>query len=379
MPPWQLEEFTRERVERARLLLAEPGEQQGSADLQRYVKSMDWVVALHRTFISEDGEARRGVSERERLQLESLAMAYIMDPPSSQALVSESPNSPLFKAGHASVEQLAQHWACSEGAAQELEQWQRAAGLDPLLTAAGAQRLALLPGEFAACRVIAAGSSSPELARSMAVAAEQASACLAALQPGNACYLWKHASALGRLERFAEAAAAYRRALAATEGSKDYFVPLRTASLLIDLLMGGAESPRWDLGEVRRLLGLVQRMLPLCKPWLPRQAYDVEKSDLAKLEGHLKRLAAQHPGQMRLPAQEDVQHGSAVLAMQAVVPACAACGKEVLSLRACSACRSVSYCSRECQMRHWRAPGSGYKAECSTLAAAQRGGAGSGS
>ena len=34
MAPWQLEEFTREKVERARRLLAEPGEQQGSAFLQ---------------------------------------------------------------------------------------------------------------------------------------------------------------------------------------------------------------------------------------------------------------------------------------------------------------------------------------------------------
>ena len=34
MAPWQLEEFMAEKVERARRLLAEPGEQQGSADLQ---------------------------------------------------------------------------------------------------------------------------------------------------------------------------------------------------------------------------------------------------------------------------------------------------------------------------------------------------------
>ena len=115
MAPWQMTGFVREKVERARRLLAEPGEQQGSADLQarakamgigaeggrpgdtsawnselccsalsrpafqkwhtsqmllqRYVRNMDWLEALHRTFLDESGEERQGLRKRERLQV----------------------------------------------------------------------------------------------------------------------------------------------------------------------------------------------------------------------------------------------------------------------------------------------------------------------
>ena len=40
MAPWQLKEFMREKVERARRLLAEPGEHHGSADLQARTEVM---------------------------------------------------------------------------------------------------------------------------------------------------------------------------------------------------------------------------------------------------------------------------------------------------------------------------------------------------
>lgn len=46
---------------------------------------------------------------------------------------------------------------------------------------------------------------------------------------------------------------------------------------------------------------------------------------------------------------------------------CAGCGREALYLRLCSGCRSASYCSRECQRRHWRE--GGHKLRCAALAA----------
>ncbi|PRW56651.1 expressed protein isoform A [Chlorella sorokiniana] len=48
---------------------------------------------------------------------------------------------------------------------------------------------------------------------------------------------------------------------------------------------------------------------------------------------------------------------------------CAMC-RSASQLKKCSKCRAVAYCSRECQVRHWRE--GGHKAECSRLAAERR-------
>ncbi|KAL4440321.1 hypothetical protein ABPG75_003322 [Micractinium tetrahymenae] len=252
MAPWQLEEFTRERVERARRLLAEPGEQRGSADLQRFVRSMELVVALHSAFLDENGEARQGLSEREQLQgmatflcymsaqLESAGVAYVVDPSCDKA---------LWAAG----------WAAAEAAAQQLERHQREAGLAPLLTAAAAERLALCLHDYGVSRG-AAAASDPGQVRSVRAAAVQSCARVVALEPTNAGFLLKHATALGRMDPSAEAAALSRRALAAAEGSKEHFVLLQAADLLTNLLMTGAEGPRWQLAEARRMLGVVQHV-----------------------------------------------------------------------------------------------------------------------
>lgn len=36
----------------------------------------------------------------------------------------------------------------------------------------------------------------------------------------------------------------------------------------------------------------------------------------------------------------------------------------------CKGCRSVSYCNRECQIKHWKTRPSGHKKQCKKLAAA---------
>ena len=52
---------------------------------------------------------------------------------------------------------------------------------------------------------------------------------------------------------------------------------------------------------------------------------------------------------------------------------CAACGKEPSAtgkrLQVCAGCRSVSYCSKQCQREHWK---NGHKAECERLRHPQR-------
>ena len=55
----------------------------------------------------------------------------------------------------------------------------------------------------------------------------------------------------------------------------------------------------------------------------------------------------------------------------ATAPRCAGCGVVAPHLRSCGACRSVAYCSTDCQRKHWRA---GHKRECAALAAQRRGG-----
>ena len=51
---------------------------------------------------------------------------------------------------------------------------------------------------------------------------------------------------------------------------------------------------------------------------------------------------------------------------------CGACGKEPSAtgkrLQVCAGCRSVSYCSKQCQREHWK---NGHKAECERLHAAR--------
>ena len=54
---------------------------------------------------------------------------------------------------------------------------------------------------------------------------------------------------------------------------------------------------------------------------------------------------------------------------QEQLPTCAGCGKhyERTALKRCSKCLGVAYCSRECQVAHWKG---GHKQHCQEIAAA---------
>ncbi|PSC69252.1 20S proteasome subunit beta 4 isoform A [Micractinium conductrix] len=70
------------------------------------------------------------------------------------------------------------------------------------------------------------------------------------------------------------------------------------------------------------------------------------------------------PGCWQLPVLEDPSE-----------PLCSCCRAVLFQVRRCSSCRVASYCSRDCQMRHWRAA---HRWQCASLAAlrnaAQQGG-----
>ena len=125
-----------------------------------------------------------------------------------------------FQNAHSTASGLAQGWAASEEAALQLERRQREAGLDPLLTASAAQRLALLLHAYAVSRGPPAAGGASVQARDMLAAGAQSCASLVALEPANAGFLCRNALALGRLGRFAQAAAMLRRALVAAEESR---------------------------------------------------------------------------------------------------------------------------------------------------------------
>ncbi len=57
-----------------------------------------------------------------------------------------------------------------------------------------------------------------------------------------------------------------------------------------------------------------------------------------------------------------------------MLPKCSGCGKEASSLKKCSSWHVAAYCSRACQVRHWKE--GGHKQECAQLAVGRSGIAG---
>ena len=141
------------------------------------------------------------------------------------------------------------------------------------------------------------------------------------------------------------------------------------SSGLAAALYGGAAGPRFCLAEVQALLDCAQQELRLCKPWLPTQVYQVFQQIAARNHAGLGSAVAAFPGQASLPACEldtlKVIKGTGV--------PCSGCSRLSAQLRKCSGCRQAAYCSRECQVRHWKE--GGHRRECAQLAAAAGGSA----
>ena len=116
---------------------------------------------------------------------------------------------------------------------------------------------------------------------------------------------------------------------------------------------------------MQALLGRAQKELRLCKPWLPSLNYRSLAELFADGQVALGKTAAAFPGQATLIAQRRRVVGPPPPADG--VP-CSGCSNRSFQLRKCSGCQAVSYCSRECQVRHWKE--GGHRRECAQLAAA---------
>ena len=121
--------------------------------------------------------------------------------------------------------------------------------------------------------------------------------------------------------------------------------------------------------EAQALQERAQQELQLCKPWLPGQLYRNVGASLVFNRTALCQQASIFPGQTILPAEDRDVGGP----LAPVRVACTGCGRWAFQLRKCSGCKAVSYCSRECHVRHWKE--GGHKRECAQLAATASSGA----
>lgn len=66
---WRMQPFLREKVDRARRLLAESEQHRGSAELQAFEEEQELLEKVHATFLQADGSRREGVSRREKQEV----------------------------------------------------------------------------------------------------------------------------------------------------------------------------------------------------------------------------------------------------------------------------------------------------------------------
>lgn len=403
MAPWELPEFLKERVERGRRLLAEREEYRGSADLQAFIQGMDLTVLLYRTFIGEDGQARHGLSERQRqqatvtflrgmmLQLElptffahlegSCCQAVYTSIISAQRTATTEGLALLGKLGivafrivggssgssigtQEAAAVLSMEWGSCRAAAEQLEQCLREQCFEPLLSAADVQRLFLLLQHELAHRQ--AGYQYSQQAAELWAVDEKACRQLIQLDPGCAAFWSKHGTCLN-LPRV-EKDAASQRALQLAKSTNAHFVHCR-ASLFEagHLLTVHREHPSpTSAAAVRSMLTSAEEEFRLAKAWLPHMIAGMWKKEVSESRADIEEILAAQPGEEH---ELGYLEGQSHMRFEGF-PVCAACGRRALSVRKCAACRAVSYCSTECQRRHWKAPG-GHRRECAALAASR--------
>ncbi len=136
------------------------------------------------------------------------------------------------------------------------------------------------------------------------------------------------------------------------------------------MLVAGHAGLRWSLEEVRGLLQTAKTALAKCKPWMPSEKHAQMKSGIANYSRAVEAAAARSPRATMLPARGGVVYG-----LQPRPPQCCGCEKPSSNLKKCSSCGVAAYCSRACQVQHWKE--GGHKQECAQLAAGSSGGAGS--
>lgn len=132
--------------------------------------------------------------------------------------------------------------------------------------------------------------------------------------------------------------------------------------------MSGAGGARFSPAEVKGLLDDAEKAYRASKAWAPT-VFKMSMVDIKDMRDDLQQcIAAAKPGQAMVPAM--VSAAWAGQPVKVVELYCAACGRLASELKKCSACRAVGYCSRECQVDHWKK--GGHKRECATLAAQRK-------
>ncbi|KAL4440529.1 hypothetical protein ABPG75_003530 [Micractinium tetrahymenae] len=134
--------------------------------------------------------------------------------------------------------------------------------------------------------------------------------------------------------------------------------------------MRGQPSPPWRMGPVQQLLQQGAECWERCSSWANDAMADAVAAARAPAEECIaKAVAAGATAESEvaaLPAKCLAADGAAARARLRLGP-CAACGRFSPTLKRCSRCRAVKYCSVSCQREAWR---QGHRRECAALAAA---------
>lgn len=129
-----------------------------------------------------------------------------------------------------------------------------------------------------------------------------------------------------------------------------HFQAAQAACSTVAYMMRAGEGPTWSLAEARALLQQAGGFLKLSKPWLWFRSPLLD--DVKALTRQVEEAAATRPGAERLPATGAMED-FAFPQNQPSAP-CDACGMHSQKLRRCAACKTAAYCSRECQVKHWK-------------------------
>ena len=136
-----------------------------------------------------------------------------------------------------------------------------------------------------------------------------------------------------------------------------HFVAFIVAMDIVDSLRLSNAGPLWSVAEVSTLLEQAKSSLALCEPWLPKASH--YKQELASVRGEVDSEIRRSRGRRELPTSGLLTVGVDVAPRLA--KACTFCNLHTLHLLKCSQCKAASYCSKECQLKHWK---SGHKQEC---------------
>ncbi|PRW45639.1 hypothetical protein C2E21_5733 [Chlorella sorokiniana] len=380
---WTRHEWLLRRIERGRKLLESSAQHQRSTDLQYFLADMDDTAALHSIMLKPartEREEQQGLVHFLRSAMHKLLQHYnitVLDGACLDALHeavenavdSDSPGlvllarlvsaglriigtdqllylPPAIQAMHLRMLTVEAWDAATVAAAEQLEAYQRSKGFQPLLTAAELKVTASL------LRLSAAGKQSALVVNtppSGAFNQQQAQAAVRHLEaslPDNAAVLLHCACQLEAPPNPA-AVAALRKALRAAQAEQAHSVAAAA--------------------EVSGLVQDSEASLALCKRWLPKPAFEFLGGQLADVKQLLQMAAVLNPDADQQPALPLPEGLAGTLSCDTPLPECSGCGQQSFQLKKCSRCKAAAYCSRDCQVKHWR---EGHKQECARLAAA---------